>query len=306
MKKILLFIVLMLFIIPVYAREIGYNSDGYERNANNNYGVNKKIDINSNNKTNIMNTPYVDPSLKVYDYANVFSEEEKKEIKSLIDGFISDTKLDFVFVSIDMEYTNDEVNDDYANDFYDYNDFGINNEYYGGVVFLVNMYEKNKIYIASVIGEAQYYCNESRLDELLDDIFVYFRDSNYENGLTTFIHSFKKYYDKGYDSEKYYLDDKGVLKKKYSLPYFMSVLSGAFVSLLSVLGLAKKNKVVRVASDANDYLVKTSFNYLNMNDNLISSITNHHIITSTTSSTGHSHSGIGSSGRGHISGGRHF
>ena len=80
-------------------------------------------------------------------------------------------------------------------------------------------------------------------------------------------------------------------------------MSGAFGTLLGMLGLVKKNKMVKKASNANDYLVKSSVEYLNKSDTMVSTITTHHRISS--DSGGGSHSGFGSSGGGHISGGRH-
>ena len=114
MKKLLYsLIVFFMLICPLYASELGYNSEGYERTESNNYGVNKKWNINSSNLEIIKNTPYVDASKKIYDYVDLLSDEDEGEINSLINGFIKETGLDFVFVSIDMPYSNDYENEDY-------------------------------------------------------------------------------------------------------------------------------------------------------------------------------------------------
>ncbi len=305
MKKIIIFIIsFLLCIFPIFASE--YDSEGYERNETNNYGVNKKWKVKDDNLNNIINTPYVDVSKKIYDYADIFNEEDENELKSLIDGFISETGLDFALVSVNLPYTNDE-DYNYTYDFYDYNDFGLNNKSYGGVLFFINVYENNRIYISSVFGEAQLYVNEENNDVILDNLFDYFKGGTYKEGVISYIHQFKNYYDRGYDEDAYYIDENGSLKKNYSLPYAGGIISGALVSLLSMLGLVKKNKMVTKASNANDYLVSSSIEYLNKTDNLVSTITTHHIITSDVSSVGgSSHSGFGSSGGGHISGGRNF
>ena len=74
MKKIFLGVFILLFLFTnVYASELGHNSDGYERNSSNNYGVKKKIDINSSNMSNITRTPYVDSSIKIYDYVDILT-----------------------------------------------------------------------------------------------------------------------------------------------------------------------------------------------------------------------------------------
>jgi len=305
MKKILLVILSFFFVIHLNALELGTNSNGYERNESNNYGVNKKWKINDNNLDNIIKTPYVDVSKKVYDYADILTDDDETEIKNMIEGFIKETKLDLVFVSIDTPYSSDSENDEYAYDFYDYNDFGINNENYGGIIILRNKYENDPYYMASLFGEAQLYCDENCLDNILDDIYGAFSSKDYKSGVSLFIHKFINKYNKGYDEDKYYIDENGSLKEKYNVPYFVSILSSGLISFLTMLGLVNKNKTVTKASNANDYLVKSSIEYLNKTDNMVSTITTHHRISSDTGGGGGSHSGFGSSGGGHISGGRH-
>ena len=305
MKKLLLFIfVSFIFVISLNATEIGHNSEGYERKESNNYGISKKININSSNLDNIKNTPYVDASIKVYDFANILSSEDEKELKSLIEGFYNETNLEFVFVSVDMAYDDDLDNERYAQDFYDYNDFGLNTTKNGGIILIRNKYESNPYYVAVLTGEAQLYCNEGCLDNLLDNVYESFHSGNYKAGIESFIHMFKTNYNKGYDEDKYYIDENGSLREKKELNYIPSIISGALATLFGMLGLVKKNKMVKKASNANDYLVKSSIDYINKSDKLVSTITTHHRISSN-SGGGGSHSGFGSSGVGHISGGRH-
>lgn len=305
MKKILVVLITFLLLItPLYADELGHNSDGYERNESNNYGVSKNINVDSNNMQDVINTPYVDSSEKIYDFANILSSEDEKELKNIIDNFINNTNLDFVFVSVDMPYSEDEENEIYAQNFYDYNDFGKNTLKNGGIVLYRNVYSSNPYYVTVYTGEAQLYCNENCSDYLLDEIYDNFHSEKYKDGIIQYIHSFNTFFNKGYDEDKYYIDENGSLKEKKSLNYIPSIISGAFATLLGMLGLVKKNKMVKKASNANDYLVKSSVEYINKSDKLVSTITTHHKISSS-SGSGSSHSGFGSSGVGHISGGRH-
>ena len=50
-----------------------------ERTEDNNYGVNKKWEITSKNKSNVLDTPYVDSNLKVYDYQDSLTDEEIRQ-----------------------------------------------------------------------------------------------------------------------------------------------------------------------------------------------------------------------------------
>lgn len=305
MKKILLTIIMFLVLLtPIYAEERGSNSDGYVRNETNNYGVSKNISVNSNNMNDVLKTPYVDSSKKIYDFANILTNEEEYELKSLIDNIIKTTGLDFVFVSVDMYYYDDDENEKYAQDFYDYNDFGLNNDKNGGIVLYRNVYSSNPYYVSVYTGEAQLYCNEKCSDYILDEIYDNFHSGSYKNGIIQFINLFNTYYNKGYDKDKYYIDENGSLVEKKSLNFIPSIISGALATIFGMFGLVKKNKMVKKASNANDYLVKSSVEYINKSDVMVSTITTHHRISSDSGSGG-SHSGFGSSGVGHISGGRH-
>ena len=144
----------------------------YERTEENKYGVNKHWNINSNNLKNVKNTPYVNANEKIYDYADILTDEEEKEAFEKIDSFIKETQIDMVFVSIDMPYYNDKQNEDYAADFYDYNDFGIDFKNYSGILLLRNKYSKDPYFDMYTFGDAQLYFNQSRYDDILDTIYL--------------------------------------------------------------------------------------------------------------------------------------
>ena len=124
MKKILkyLLLILCLFLVNplVYAE-----GEVKKRTEENNYGVNKKWKITSDNLENVLSTPYVDASLKIYDYANIISPQIEESLKTKIDSFIKETGFDMVILTDSREYYSTTENETYATDFYDYNDFGI-------------------------------------------------------------------------------------------------------------------------------------------------------------------------------------
>ena len=142
-----------------------------ERNESNKWGVNKHWDINSSNLNNVKSVPYVDSNLKVYDFADILTDEEEKQIYSKIQDFIEKTNTDMVFVSIDMPYSYDSKNEDFAADFYDYNDFGINFDNYSGILLLRNDYSGDRYYDIYTFGDAQLYFDQSRYDDILDGIY---------------------------------------------------------------------------------------------------------------------------------------
>ncbi|MBE6160568.1 MAG: TPM domain-containing protein [Lactobacillales bacterium] len=272
-----------------------------ERTEENNYGVNKDIKINSNNLYNIKNTPYVDASKKVYDFANILSESEEQTIYSYSKEFMDATGMEMIFVTVDMPYTYDSKHATYASDFYDYNDFGLDLEHYDGILLLRNNYSYDRYYDMYTFGKAQLYFNQSRYDDVLDSIYSEISNDRYLDGFKEFKDKCLNYYNQGISS-KYknaYIDENGFIKYNYSVPYVLGLGIAAVSTLITMLILVNKNKMIKRATKAAEYMDKKSVNYSVKNDRFITSRTTSYTVSS--SSGGGSRGG--SSGRGFSSGG---
>lgn len=310
MKKLkqLLIITLCLFlnITTVFA-----STKTYERTQENNYGINKKLP--HANITMAKRIPLVNASEKIYDYADILTEEEEKKAHEMIEKFIKKTKMDMVFVSINENFTHKQV-EDYACDFYDYNDFGIDFQNYSGLIIIRNnstYANGKKYYYIATSGLARlYYDDGGRLEYILDDIYDSFINEDYLEGINILVDKSISYYEKGYVS-KYknaYIDENGNIKIDYSFKNFIEnvllypiyAVGASIITLITMLILIKKNKMVRKAVTANEYLDKGSINYTQSMDQFVRSHTTHY--TTSSSSSGGSHGG--SSGFGHGGGGR--
>ena len=305
MKKILLIIVLFLSFNTVFA-----STKTFERNENNNYGVNKNIKIDSENLSYIMNTKLVDAKEKIYDFSNILTDQEEKELYNKIQYFIEKTNMDLVILTDNLSYVYDEENDYYATDFYDYNDFGISTEKYDGVIFFRNTIPGNRYYGIYMTGNAQLYFTYERNDKTLDDIYDYISNDRYLEGLSLFIDEFLEYYEKGIPEEynKSYVDNNGnlIIVKKYNPPFILAGVISVIVSIITISIMISKNKMVYKAREANQYLKEDSIIYTRKEKHLASSsTTRHYNPPSSSSGGGGSHSFGGSSGIGHSGGGRH-
>ena len=305
MKKRFWLTICLLLIIPTFV--FAANEKNLKtRTSLNNYGVSKKWDMSSSTRINhALSTPYVDASEKIYDYSNILSTTDKDELKLKMDKFIKKTGFDMVFVSVDLIYNVDSTNENYAADFYDYNDFGLNDEYYSGVLLLRNTYESNPYFNIYTFGEAQLYFTYERLENILDDIYPYFKDGvDYLGGINKFIDELNSYYDKGkpLSSRNDTLDEYGNVVKGYNPPYLVAFIGAIAVSAIVVSIEVHKNKMVKKATTAFDYLDKNSINYTKKDDRYIRSHTSSYKTSSSSGSGGGGHS-IGSSGGGHSSGG---
>lgn len=311
MKKILLFITLFL-LFPL----LTHASTNYEIRTEDNLYVNKsEIVIDSNNLNNVLSTPYVDASEKIYDYADVLTDDEEQSLYEKVMNFTTKSNMDMVIVTIDKEYSDYQI-ETFADDFFDYNDFGMytSSTSYDGILVIRNTNDYNRYYYISTSGMAQLYYAGSRLDEVLDAMYNNMHYDNYYAGFVDYIEEASKIYDRGLPTkyEDCHVDNYGNLYDengnkinfsvgRYVLPLAPAGVVGFIVSLIVVLILIGKNKMIRKAVKAAEYLDKDSVEYTNKQDTFVSSHTSSYTVSS--SSGGGSHSG--SSGFSHGGGGRH-
>ena len=302
LKYLIIILISIISINNVYAKEV----EEFSRGEGDRYGVNKKWDIKGKEQY-ILGTPLVDTKEKIYDYSDILTDDEEEKLKEKARQFVNKTKMDMVIVTPNFRYTSDRENEDYAADFYDYNDFGIDFENYSGVLLLRNTYEDDPYFNIYTFGDAQLYFSYYRLENTLDSIYDDIHNGNYYDGFNSFIDQMSSYYESGIPNEmkNYYVDDMGYLKKNYVIPWILIIPLSAIITLIIMLIMIKKNKMVYKATQATEYLNKKTLNITNKQTNLISTHTTSHIISDSSSSGGGGgfHSSGGSSGGGHSSGG---
>ena len=117
----------------------------------------------------------------VYDFAELLENEEalEAEIAELRERWT----IDVVIVTTDDAHGKSSM--EYADDFFDYNGFGYDKPMGDGVLFLIDM-DNRQIWI-STCGKAIIYFTDSRIDEALDDIIEYMYDSNYDGAADDFL-----------------------------------------------------------------------------------------------------------------------
>lgn len=310
MKKIFK-ILLVIFLFTIGTITCNASTKTYDRNELDNYGVRKKWEITSKNKSNVLKTPAVDASEKIYDYDNILTDEEENILKEKIDEFISITSMDMVIVVPSFYYSNDSENEEYAADFYDYNDFGMEFEKNSGVLFLRNNNKLDPYFNIYTFGNAQLYFDFTRLEEILDSIYNDIKSGNYLKGLSRYIDMMIDDYNSGIPStmQNYKVNEKGFLYQPYQVPWIMVLLIAAIITTIIIIILIEKNKMVMKASEATEYLNKGSVKLSERKDKFITSHTSSHTISSDSGGGGSFGGGggfsssIGSSGGGHSSGG---
>jgi uncharacterized protein len=304
MKKVFKLLIVFIFCICL---NVNAGTDTFDRESLPNYGVNKNWEINSSNLNKVLNTYAVDASEKIYDFSNILTADEEKELKTLIDKFVKKHHTDVIILTDDLRYMSDYENEEFVADFFDYNDFGMdyNNS---GIVFFRNTYTNDPYYNIYSFGDAQLYMSYDRVEATLNHIYDYLHNKNYLEGFTKYINDLDLYYGEGIPKtmKDYEVDENGYLKKKYTIPWFQAIGISLVLTILIMFILVKQNKMVVKATKANQYINHKESKINNRKDVFLTSATRTYTINTNNGSSGGPSSTRGSSGGGHSSGsGRH-
>lgn len=305
MKKIVyfsVFIVLLylISIIPVSAKE-----NNLCTRTETDLKVRDKF-INENNHNDILNTPCVDTNEKVYDFANLLTDEEEDKLYNEVLNYIETTNYDMAIVTTNENKKNSEV--EYADDFYDYNDFG-KDETRDGVVLLIDMYNR-RVYI-STTGNAILMYN-SRIDSIIDSGYDYLINGEYYSTFNKMIDKMNDYFKIGVDkndAKTIIIDEHGKPSYIKYIPYqLVGFISGIITLITSIIIYNTSKLKIKVGSTIS-YLKDHKIN--KKEDNLVNTVVTHTLRYNDTSSGGGHSSGGGSfhsssSGSFHGGGGRSF
>lgn len=294
MKKLfVLFISFFLLVLPVYA-----STNTYSRTTTD-LKVPKKIKYKSSMEHNVLLTPSVNANEKIYDFAELLTEEEEKQLYDKVKEFIANTNLDLAIVTINSNVK--DSTQEYADDFYDYNDFSID-----GLAFVIDM--QNRIFYISTAGKAMLYYDDYRIEYILSALDQEMYNHEYFNACNTLISQLTEYYDSGFsdNADKYVIVGTQIYRKT---PYLLLSIIAVVSATIGTLILALRNKKVKLASNSNDYFDNKAFKITKDTKELISSNTSRVYIPPTDSGGGGSSGGgfhSGSSGASHGGGGHRF
>lgn len=294
MKKIfVLLISLFLLVLPVYA-----STNTYSRTTTD-LKVPKKIKYKSSMEHNVLLTPSVNANEKIYDFAELLTEEEEKQLYDKVKEFIANTNLDLAIVTINTNVK--DSTQEYADDFYDYNDFSID-----GLAFVIDM--QNRIFYISTAGKAMLYYDDYRIEYILSALDQEMYNHEYFNACNTLISQLTEYYNHGFsdNADKYVVIGTRIYRKT---PYLLLSIIAVVSATIGTLILALRNKKIKLATNSNDYFDNKSFEITKDTKEFISSNTSRVYIPPADSGGGGSSGGgfhSGSSGASHGGGGHRF
>ena len=272
---------------------------------------------------------YQEGAQRVFDEADLLSETEEQVIQQEIEARIQKLSMDIIVVTIDDAYGKSAMN--YADDYYDEHGFGYGDSYGPGILFLLDM-DNRELYI-STAGEAISKFTDGEIDQMLDEIYYWASEGSWYDACMEFVEQVDQYadneeiaqngyYDKDTDTFVEYTEEElRALRRKEAMARILSP-----GSILSKMGLAMiigavAVLIMRINVNRNTvpggrvYMKAGSDRILQQFDHKTNTtVTKRHIPRNNTSSGtrsgggggGHSSVHRSSSGRSHGGGGRKF
>ncbi|MDR7855984.1 TPM domain-containing protein [Tissierella sp.] len=251
-------------------------------------------------------TVFADKSF-VFDDAMLFNEEGIIGLEEKANLLSTSYNMDIIIVT-----TNDAMGKtsmEYADDFFDYNGFGVGDNF-DGILFLIDM-DNGEAYI-STSGIGIKYLTDERIERVLDDVFDSgLVEGDYYGATLGFLKGTEEYLKAGIPSDQHNYPEEP--KEKNRLTFFDLIISllgglGSFgIFFISIKSKYKMKKPVKPLNFRNNSIVSFTEN----EDKLIDSFVTTRVIpkpqnNSSSSSSGRSTTHKSSSGRSHGGGGRKF
>ncbi len=216
---------LFLFIIYMVSINVFASTNTYTR-TNDNLLVPEDVTVTSNNINDILKTPAVSSSEKIYDFADLYTDNEEKKLYDSINKYIKNTTIDASIVT-----TRDLCGfsiDNYAYNFYDYNNF-MND----GVLFVIYVGSgRPSIYMANsgdTKGKVFTIYTQQRIKEILSYVYRDISVGNYYRASSDYIKILQGYFNLDRNTE-YVVNDKGKIIK--SIPWMEIVILGLALTFI--------------------------------------------------------------------------
>ena len=249
MKKLLFLVFIFFFSVPVYAAPVTFvrTTDDLRLPTN--------IDTSKVNINDVLKTPSVDASAKIYDLADLLTDAEESKIYIELNEYIHNTGLDAFIVTTNN--LNGYSMKDYTNNFYDYNNFGED-----GVAFVIYVgSDRTSIYMGnSGVPTSEVYTAYS--DNVIIEVSKYVYDNHiakkdYLGACETYIKLIDGFYVKAYGDHR--VGEKITIDA--NIPWFIiSVVSAVLTFIIMGLVFTKYQKPKRMI----DISLKSSIDFSTM------------------------------------------
>lgn len=234
----------------------------------------------------------------VVDDAKLLSQDERNRLIESIEEFRKEYNMDAVIVTSN-DLQGKKIRD-YADDYYDFNGYGLG-ENKSGLLLLIDM-DDRKIWI-STTGDAIQYFTDDRIESIINDISKYLSNEEYFDACNIFLTDIKHYINSGIPEGQYtYSEGKHTLK---ILLIALGIAAGvAGITCICVVNSYKNSKSV----SSINYIDNNSIVFTKRRDVFVSTFTTKTKIerNNNSGSSGGSSTHSSSSGNTHGGGGGSF
>lgn len=243
-------------------------------------------------------------SNNVKDAMNFLTPEQISDLQMTADRLKAEYGLEPVIVITDQMENKSSMA--YADDYFDYNGYGVGADY-SGLLMLINMADRD-VWI-STTGKAIDIFTDARISAMLDGIIPYLPDGNYAGACTAFLSDVESYAVQGVPEGQYRIEQEAPYRGTYweratalmTHPLVIGIPLLISIAVTVLITLSNKGKVTVTPQT---YEEKGSFVITReINDFLREHLTKVKIEKSSGSG---SSTHRGSSGRSHGGGGREF
>lgn len=242
---------------------------------------------------------------RVFDDASLFTEDEVRILNQEADELSYNYDMDIVIVT--TEDAEGKTSREYADDYFDYNGFGLGDDL-DGILFLIDM-DNREVYI-SASGIGSRYITDERRELILDSVFDSgLSEGDYYGASKGFLSDLKKYLGMGIPTDQYSQDENAEVGNSLTsievIISFIFGLIGSGIFYLTTKSRYRMKNPVKQVNFKNNSIVNLGVR----EDRLIDTIVVHRVIpksSDSNSSSGKTTTHTSSSGKTHSGGGRKF
>ena len=103
MKKIVLS--LIIFLLPI----VSFASTNTYPRTEDDLRINSWITVTEENKDNILNTPSVNEEEKIYDFADLYTDEQERDLFEMVNTYIEKNGVDLVILTIKEQKGKEQI-----------------------------------------------------------------------------------------------------------------------------------------------------------------------------------------------------
>lgn len=243
---------------------------------------------------------------RVIDNAGVLSSSEVKDLELKASALTQEYDMEVVILIVeDLDGTSPMV---YADDYFDYNGYGIGSNYSG---FLLLLATESRDWWISTSGDAIHALTDYGIQELFSAAAPDLRNDNYYDAFDAYLHAVPRFMEAYKDGHPIDVPVPAIKNPVSFLSIVIALAIGAVIGGITIFIMKAGMDTSRNKRDAADYLDHNSFNlYANTDRFLYSNVTRTARPKNTNSGGGGSHGGssthVSSSGRSHGGGGGKF